>query len=277
MFKHIIITRFNLSQRWCKDKNGKNVLDEEWLRKRYDLFENFCFPSIESQNNQNFEWWVYFDADLGESYKKRNEILNRRFNNFVPKYELSYEDFEINLPKQIEEKLLQENKQWVVTTRIDNDDMFAVDTIEKIQKGIQLSEKCILEIPFGYTLELKTKSVFREVESYLNPFISLLEKKSETKPIESVYYKQHNQWKDLKTKIISKNTQWIQVIHDSNVSNMPVGREVFINKVNKRFIFNKKEIVFQGYIQFILRKYSSSLKRILIRVARGVLKTNVYL
>jgi hypothetical protein len=275
MFKHIIITRFNLSKRWSKDKNGKNVLDEEWLRKRYDLFEKFCFPSIESQSNQNFEWWVYFDVDLSESYKNRNEMLHRKFNNFIPKYELSYEDFEANLPKQIEEKLIQENKQWVVTTRIDNDDMFAMDTIEIMQKEINFSEKCVLEIPFGYTLELKAKSIFREVESYLNPFISLVEKRIENMPIETVYYKQHNQWKDLKTQKISESAQWIQVIHDSNVSNMPVGREVFFNKVNKRFVFIKKEIEFQGYFLFILRKFLRSLKRVLIGVKR-VLKTKAY-
>jgi hypothetical protein len=56
---------------------------------------------------------------------------------------------------------------------------------------------------------------------------------------------------------------------------MPVGREVFFNKVNKRFVFIKKEIEFQGYFLFILRKFLRSLKRVLIGVKR-VLKTKAY-
>ena len=57
-FKHYIITRFNLSQRWDKDSLGNKVLDDNWLKNRFQLFENYCFPSLKSQTNKNFEWWV---------------------------------------------------------------------------------------------------------------------------------------------------------------------------------------------------------------------------
>ncbi len=254
MFKHIIITRFNLPKKWNTDKKGNDILDDKWLKKRYYLFENFCFTSIKYQNNQNFEWWVYFDENMPNYYKSKNNELSREFANFIPKYELSYEDFEINMPKDISKKMVLENKEWLITTRIDNDDMFAIDTIDLIQKKTVFSEKCILEIPYGYTLELRNKAIVRKVEAYLNPFISLVEKKTNYTDIESVYYRQHNQWKNIKTKIISTKRQWVQIIHENNISNVARGEEELYYNLQKRFVFNEGIIKFQNVITFFLRK-----------------------
>ena len=261
MVKHIIITRFNLSERWSKDKNGRNVLDEEWLKNRYDLFESFCFPSIQSQSNQNFEWWVYFDLHTEDQYKDRNEKLHNVYSNFIPKYERSYENFENNMPKDIDDLLLRENKKWLITTRLDNDDILAKNTIDIIQKVIGFNQESILEIPFGYTLELKNKSVLKRVESYLNPFISLLEKKEKHKNVKTVYFHQHNQWVNTDRKSISSEPQWIQIIHDKNVSNRSMGEEVYPFDLYNKFEFSNKNIRFSNYLVFIMRKiYSESIK-----------------
>jgi hypothetical protein len=250
-FKHILITRFNLSKRWKVDRAENSVLNKEWLDHRYQLFESFCFPSIKSQTCQNFEWWVYFDENLDTQYKIKNKELSEDFQNFIPKYENSYNDFEINMPKDLQIKLIKEGINWLITTRLDNDDVFAKDTVEIIQANASYNNLSLLEIPFGYTLEIKKISILRKVESYLNPFISLVEKVSNDSEIKSVYFQEHNKWKDIKKKIISKETQWIQIIHDRNVINRPAGVEVSSYGIKKRFNF--KKLKFRPLYVFYLR------------------------
>ncbi len=55
--QHFLFTRFNLrNESWNSTKNANPVLTEEWLEKRFDLFERFCLPSVKAQINQNFRW-----------------------------------------------------------------------------------------------------------------------------------------------------------------------------------------------------------------------------
>lgn len=253
-FKHIVITRFNLSKRWAIDKAENSVLNEEWLDHRYQLFEDFCFPSLKSQTCQNFEWWVYFDENLDSQYKLKNEELNKRFNNFMPKYECSYDDFEINMPKDLQAKIADEKIKCLITTRLDNDDVLAKDTVEIIQAKTQFNDFYLLEIPFGYTLEIGCISILRRVETYLNPFVSLVEKVSNGYEVKSVYFQQHNKWTNVKSKIISREPQWIQVIHDRNIINREYGFEVNPHGIKKRFNFNSDGLKFRPMYVFYLRR-----------------------
>ena len=75
MFNHYLITRFNLrADYWDVTKNNEQLLTDEWMDNRMWLFENFCFPSVVGQTNQNFEWLLYFDTNTKDVYK--NRIIN---------------------------------------------------------------------------------------------------------------------------------------------------------------------------------------------------------
>ena len=72
MFKHYLITRFNLrADNWEGTTNNEQLLTDEWMDNRMWLFENFCFPSVIGQTNQNFEWLLFFDSNTKEIYKNR--------------------------------------------------------------------------------------------------------------------------------------------------------------------------------------------------------------
>lgn len=45
MYRHYILTRFNL-RIWTKDKNGRQTQTDEWLKKRFALFETFAFRLV---------------------------------------------------------------------------------------------------------------------------------------------------------------------------------------------------------------------------------------
>lgn len=268
VFKHIVITRFNLSQRWATDKTGQKVLGDKWLADRYILFENYCLPSIKSQTNQNFEWWVYFDNTTNEYFRKKNSELHAIYPNFKPKYESSYDDFEENMPKEISSYLKDEGVDWLITTRLDNDDIFAIDTIDIIQKSFSQDNMHIIEMPIGLTMEIGNKTRLRKIRRLGNPFISLSENISMNDGVRGVYYHQHNQWKNNESKFISDRAQWIQVIHENNISNTAYGEEVLHIGISNRFKFKRDNIIFQNIFEFSRRKILFKLEKFYYKVKR---------
>ncbi|SDW85914.1 Putative rhamnosyl transferase [Lutibacter oricola] len=233
-FKHIIITRFNLTGAWLNDKNGKKVLGLDWLEDRYELFLDYCFPSIKNQSCQNFEWWVYFDENTPKKYKRINCELSNQYENFKPKYEASYESFQMNMPIEITELLRTLDEDILVTTRIDNDDMFTDNTIELIQRNVNLTNcGSIIEFPFGYILEKGKICSFRKINSELNAFISYIEKIKPNKNVDTIYYMEHKRWRDKNRIKIAQKEQWIQIVHNSNVLNRATGQFVSFKEVNK--------------------------------------------
>ncbi len=258
-FKHILITRFNLPHRWNEDKQGNVVLDKLWLEDRFNLFENFCLPSIEGQTSKNFEWWVYFDVNTGSRFKRLIEKIEKKHPIFKPKYEKCYDDFDLNMPKEIFDLLKKENTKWLITTRLDNDDMLAKDTIEILQKKVDFQHDCLLEIPSGYTLEMGQKAKLRKLSTQLNPFISYVEKVEKNKVVKSVYFYQHTDWRDVDSVIVTNRPQWVQVIHDKNVFNRINGDLVSPLNFYSRFIFNKKilnlKVSYKLLAAQIIRRY----------------------
>ncbi len=265
-----MITRFNLSQRWVNDKAGKEVLNDKWLNDRYFLFEKYCLPSIKSQTNQNFEWWVYFDSTTKKEFRQWNSNLNIAYPNFKPKYEDSYDDFEVNMPNEIHSYLKTQNIEWLITTRLDNDDILAIDTIELIQNGFSPDSMIIIEIPMGLTLELRDTTRLRKVNRLGNPFISLIEICSSSNNIKGVYHNHHGHWKDIRKKIVSDQVQWIQVIHENNVINRAKGREVLHFGITKRFKFEMDNLVFQNILEFWGRKISFYLNELYFKIKRKI-------
>lgn len=239
-YLHIIITRFNLPSRWNSDKQGRIVLDNAWLEERFNLFENLCLPSIHGQTQKNFEWWVYFDINTEEKFKNRIGVIEKEKGYFKPKFERSYDDFETNMPAEIYNYLSRKNIGWLITTRLDNDDMLAKDTVEIIQKRIDFKKNHLIEIPHGYTLELNNISKLRRLEGMLNPFISYVENIKTGKLVKSVYYYQHTDWKGVDSIIATQKPQWVQVIHENNVFNRALGDRVYPFKFKSRFQYNSE-------------------------------------
>ena len=140
MFQHYLITRFNLKKEgWDTSKNNIPVLTEEWLERRFKLFETFCFPSVKHQSNQNFTWFVYFDVDTPKVFKDRILGLSLGYSNFQPQF---VENMQAFVPA-IQEELNKVNAAYIITSRIDNDDCIAYNYIADVQKRFveKLKEK----------------------------------------------------------------------------------------------------------------------------------------
>ncbi len=217
-FQHFIITRFNLGHRdWKTTQSGNQVGSDEWLNHRFDLFENFCLPSVRNQHQQNFTWIILFDENTPNKFREKiNEIANS-----YDLIQVLYSDgFPQQLPTLHEFISKKTQTDFVITTRLDNDDLIHKDFVETIQSLYQPKKDLVIDLRTGYQTSIKGR--FYESRLYkedpFNPFISVVEAVSD---FNTVMAKRHAQWAKTKSLIINKEKPlWIELVHDENKSNV---------------------------------------------------------
>lgn len=219
MRNHYLITRFNLrSKDWKLTKNGDKVLTDDWLDERFRIFENYCLPSVENQTNQNFKWCVFFDKETPEKYKLKILEINKRYSNFRPIYIDGMENLNTEFIYYIK-KTLEVNDKFIITSRLDNDDIIHKDFVDTIQNEYLLEQNLIIDLRKGYQVAIETKHTqIRSIDFHFNQFISLVE--TVDMPIKTIMDKMHREWKsNLKVKIYTDKELWIELIHLSNKVN----------------------------------------------------------
>ncbi len=238
MFEHVIITRFNLKKKgWETSKNNIPVLTTAWLERRFELFENFCFPSIKAQTNQNFKWLVYFDIDTPQKFKDRILGLSIGYPNFIPKYVANMNEF---VPA-IQEELKNLPSEYIISSRIDNDDCLSKYYVEEIQKRFKKSTHLAFDFPDGYTLQISPDYRIGKKRQLWNPFISFIE---ENKNPQSVWQKDHAAWKiDPLVERINKKRTWMSIIHQENKINEFTGYgRVNLKEITDNFVISPKKL-----------------------------------
>ena len=228
MFKHYIITRFNLrAKEWQFTKNSTKVLDENWLKNRFELFEKYCLPSLLSQTNKNFEWVIYFDTETPAFYKDKIEVYRQKLPNLIPVF---VENMELFLPS-IQAHIKNNNQEYVITTRLDNDDCVSKYFVDEIQKNFNKQTYEALDFVDGYSLQISPDFKLGKKRHLYNPFISLVEKKQNPT---SVWSRSHTSWKrETRIKRILDQRIWMVIIHQENKVNEFDG----YGKVNAEEVF----------------------------------------
>lgn len=210
---HFLITRFNLkNNHWTE----QNVLDPVWLHKRIKIFEQFCYPSVLNQTQQNFKWLLFFDADTPLEIKNYVSQKYTRQNIHV---------YYINGFKELENSCISIIKSllktsFFITSRLDNDDALHKNYIKTVQSLAILKNKTIIDVTKGCQLYLRgSKGIVNLFVSKYNPFISLV---SSIDNMELIIEKEHNDWNCKTYKYIFYNKQplWLQYIHDTNYLNI---------------------------------------------------------
>lgn len=217
MFKHFLITRYNLYiTSWKTTKNNARI-DNAWMDHRYELFSKYCYPSVINQSNQNFIWLIFLNSDTQEKQKKKIIELVQKHPNIRILLIDGYKKFLKGLQRIIIKELY--NEQYLITTRLDNDDCIRKDYIQLIQDKFDKQHKCIIDFPYGLSLEIepKVKLAFRKIK--LNPFISLIENINSFQTV--MYNFQHRGWQNSDAKIQSHGNHrpWLQIVHEKNKLN----------------------------------------------------------
>jgi ribosomal protein L30E len=225
MFKHFLITRFNLVYNigvFKKDKKGQETHTSEWLEARFDLFEKFCFPSVVNQTNNNFYWVVLFSANTPEKYKKKIADYSNIFKKVIPLYLEDGADNEWgdNLDKTRTEisKHLDSSDQHIITSRIDNDDAFHKNMIKCVQDEFAAQDDLFLSFDTGLQYDMEQGLLSRLVFPS-NAFISRIEK-IKNGHFATVFATAH-----VKAHLVAKVRHidtyplWLQLIHAGNIHN----------------------------------------------------------
>jgi hypothetical protein len=216
--KHFIITRFNVKfDDWITDRNGAPVLTENWLVERFDLFRKFCFPSVTNQTNKNFYWVIYFDVNTSTSYRNEISELIKGYSNYELIYVDGIKSLIVSFVCFIKSKL-DHNDDYIITSRLDNDDSIHQDYVDTIQKLARKEDGLVIDVRKGYQIDVSSSRYeFRNYYKRFNPFISLVEKSTDFKTVIS---KRHKDWKDMKSIIIyQESALWIEIIHQRNKKN----------------------------------------------------------
>jgi len=241
IYKHFLATRFNVRiGGWDTTKNGETLLDDSWMDNRFELFENYCFPSVINQSNQNFTWCIYFDLNTAEVYQQRIRKLTASYPNIDIFFIDSIGELKPHLVKFIKSN---ENDEYhyVITSRLDNDDLLHRDYIKVVQQLFEPLHTTVIDVRSGYKVNIEEGGC--EIRNYtqsFNPFISLIEK---TEFIETVFNQMHHEWFKAKKVIPFYDKQlWIELIHTKNCVNEAN------HSLEPSLKFNEKEFGIYGKI-----------------------------
>lgn len=224
-YKHFVVTLFNL-QLWDKDKQDKSTRTEDYLNKRFKLFELYCLPSLASQSCKDFIWLCLFDNNTPIKYKERINTYTKICPQFTACY-LTKEDAKIlfSSESQLENPLvkyitpyLNNDIDYIITTNIDNDDVFLCDAVQCIQKSF-IEHQCsgIYSMNLGMQFFPRYNAILKMKYPH-NHFLTLVE--STKYNFYTITHYSHTKARKLfQTIDIFEKPFWIEVVHDSNVNN----------------------------------------------------------
>jgi len=216
MFKHYLITRFNLKNKnWDVTKNNETLLTREWMTHRIGLFSNFCLPSVASQTNTDFQWLLFFDTTTDADFKTEIEALLQPYLHFKAFYIDGMDAFHSSIKSYIAED--SKDSPYIITSRIDNDDCIRKDYIATIQQQFKSQDFMAIDVLKGYSLQVSPDIMLGKKEHIFNPFISLIEKNDTPK---TVWFSDHNMWKKESRRVeIANQRLWMSIIHEKNKVN----------------------------------------------------------
>jgi hypothetical protein len=205
------MTRFNV--RYAENPATPSIgLDPGWLADRFRLFDKYCLPSVMAQTEQNFHWILFFDSATPEPFAARARALARERAGIVPIFSPA---LPLPLVRKYVRGILPATTEWLLTTRLDNDDGLHADYVATVQAAQRFDRAEVLNCPAGIILR-GNRAYLRQHPS--NAFISLSEPFSEFQTIFSIsrHISAHERYP---VRQLVASPRWLQVVHDKNISN----------------------------------------------------------
>ncbi len=195
--RHIILSRMNIPF-----KPWKHILNKGWMEHRFEIFDNICYPSMAGQTNKNFTWLMFCDPNTEAKWVKKLASYDK----MVPIY--------CDWPTRMEYiNKFTAGYDYIITTRLDNDDALNRMGIENIQNNFNKQDYLFLNYPEVFITDGNNGAISTEPS---NPFISLIEKF----PAKTVWHVKHGEARG--TGRISQINDFrlgLRFIHERNASN----------------------------------------------------------
>ncbi len=217
--KLFVITRFNVyfsEANFAKDKAGKLTRTDEWLQRRFELFEEFCLPSLKVQTDQNFEWLILFSETTPSLFKDRIFSWANEFPNLKPIFMYDGENIKKRVIKEIKTRC-GSSETHVITARLDNDDAYHRSMIDRIRAEFTGQTNEFLNFPIGAQMDIE-QGIMTRVEKMSNPFMARVEQLDSH--LATVMDGNHKDVESLGViRNIYSSPAWLQIIHQGNQVN----------------------------------------------------------
>ncbi len=274
IYKHFIFTRVNLGYKDRIGKINKDLFNEKsWLNYRFEIFFRTCLPSIINQKDQNFLWYIYLDSQTPIKYiNELKDKISDKDNFIVELREGGFGSLLDHSVNSIKEYGIQ-NFEYLITTRIDSDDMIHQDYISDIQANFNYQKYVSINFNRGLVYDLRSKMLGTAINKS-NPFITVIEKVESENSFKTVFHQEHSKFifEKERVEIKSRKRMWVMTIHDLNINTNFYGNPIlfqfsaliegfqfnFINnapnklKTKYKLIFYKKQ--FKKVLPFLLKK-----------------------
>lgn len=230
---HFLLTRFNVP---TPGREADIRARPGWLARRFDLFEQFCLPSVAAQSVQDFRWLIYFDRATPPDFRDRIAKLAG-----AARFEPIYRDA-LPLDAVIADirARLPAAARSVLTTRLDNDDALARDFIARLQcAAVQGRIGQAFNFPNGYAWRA---GWIYGAEDKSGPFASALESVADFQTIWARPHALLGEAFDLVQ--LPGDPAWLQIIHGDNVTNRIKGRRQPSAALGARFAIQPGDDVY---------------------------------
>lgn len=247
-FKHIILTHFNIKltedgdRCFSTDKNNQPTIEDSWMEKRFQLFDKYCFPSVQGQTNQNFKWLLFMDSDTLPKYREQIAQYSQQFDKLAIIYIDPVEKDKIHeVVSPILKSYLDEEDEYVITTNLDNDDSIHKDMVDELQRAFLANpEASLYRLVYGYQY-FEDLNFLMKMRYPHNHFLTLATKVNpEVDIIPITSYEHGSAHRKLTYRDVKIDPMWIEIVHQSNVNNnlrvklkiryTPVIRAINLNK-----------------------------------------------
>jgi len=222
--QHVILTRFNLpsagNESYVREREG-------WLKGRVALFERYCLPSVAAQTSRAFDWIIYFDP-ASPPWLLAWIAEHAAAGEFRPIFRA-----QVSLANRLEDIAARpgfETPAFLITTNLDNDDGLAADYVERLQ-AVEPSDQP-MAIYFANGIIRTHQAAYFRVDRR-NAFCNVIEPWEGALTCWAAHHDKLNQVMDERR--IDGPPAWLQVVHDTNVSNRARGRLISPRRHAERF------------------------------------------
>lgn len=209
---HIILTRFNVRR---SSIANPRALSAEWLNTRIRLFRDATVASIVTQTRPPDLWLVFFDEATPPFIRAEMDAIAEQIGILKAEY---CGELDAAVLKQRIRKHLPDGVDWLVTTRLDNDDALNPRFIEAVMACVVPGSREFINPKRG--LIVSNGLLYRK-RDYSSPFITFSE------PVDgfrTVWLDQHQRLSRYATiKQLDLQDAWIQLIHGGNIANQVRG------------------------------------------------------
>lgn len=222
----VIITRFNLAMKYKYPKLSKSVygretaiwLDPDYLTRRFELFDQYTFPSFLSQTYSDYRWIVLFHKDTPQQFHDRIKMYEEQLPQFEPWFlsDIESEHFEQIIDKELE----KHSDTGTISVRVDNDDVIHKTFIEMIRESLNnCNETTILSFRNGLQYDALTGRCMR-YDYVNNHFLALYSAKGVGNVL-SFAHTGVDTLVDEEHKIVLKTDipLWVEIVSESNCTN----------------------------------------------------------